>query len=130
MDGSERVYDFQRLAVYRKALDLVELADRFAPAFAGPRRHLGWQLHRAATSVPLNLAEGTGRYRSADKAQFYVIATGSAMECAAILDIADRLDVGPRALRARLRDLLAEVIPMLVSLSRAVRTRPTSRTTP
>ncbi|MEJ2503491.1 MAG: four helix bundle protein, partial [Gemmatimonadota bacterium] len=90
-------------------------------AFTGVRRHLGWQLHRAATSILLNIAEGSGRYRKLAMAQFYVIATGSAMECAAILDLADRLHVGSTDQRARMRSDVEAVASMLIRLTRAVR---------
>jgi four helix bundle protein len=121
MDDSRAVLNHERLNVYRLSLDLVEAVDRFAPCFTGVRRHLGWQLHRAASSVPLNIAEGNGRFRRKDKAQFFVIATGSALECAAAMDIADRLNVGPENERAVIRSLLVEVIRMLVGLTKSVR---------
>ena len=44
------------------------------------------QLHRAADSVVLNLAEGAGRTSRDDKRRFYAIAQGSLTECAAVLD--------------------------------------------
>jgi four helix bundle protein len=114
-------FDFERLDVYRRSLDLVILADGLSLAFRGVRRHLGWQLHRAASSIPLNIAEGCGRYRKLDRAQFFVVATGSAMECAAILDIADRLRVGSPDDRACLRSHVEATIAMLISLTRATR---------
>lgn len=51
--------------------------------------HLKDQLERAASSVVLNLAEGSERSTPADKRKFYVIALGSLRECQAILDLAD-----------------------------------------
>ena len=44
------------------------------------------QLNRAASSIPLNLAEGCGRIQTEDRKRFYSIARGSATECAAICD--------------------------------------------
>lgn len=117
------VLDHERLEVYRLALDAVVVADRLAVSFTGVRRHLGWQIHRAATSIVLNVAEGNGRFRPLDKAQFFVIATGSANECAAILDIADRLNVGDPELRAEMRTLLTSIIRMLIALARTSRSR-------
>ena len=45
------------------------------------------QLDRAATSVPLNIAEGNGKYSPKDRCRFFDIAYGSALECAAGLDV-------------------------------------------
>jgi len=45
------------------------------------------QLRRAAQSQPLNIAEGAGRTSRPDVAKHYTIARGSAMECAAVLDV-------------------------------------------
>ena len=123
MAGSGVVFDHERLKVYQLSLDLVEAVDGFVPCFTGVRRHLGWQMHRAATSVPLNIAEANGRYRRKDKAQLLVVATGSALECAAALDVADRLGVGPAEARATIRDLLENIARMLIALTKNVRAR-------
>jgi four helix bundle protein len=46
------------------------------------------QLHRAALSIALNLAEGRGRHTTIDQKRFFNIALASARECQAILLIA------------------------------------------
>jgi four helix bundle protein len=77
---------FQKLDVYRCAIELLALA---ASISARPPRgfsSLTEQLRRAALSVPLNVAEAAGRTTDADAARHYAIARGSAMECAAIID--------------------------------------------
>ena len=51
-------------------------------------RHLKDQLDRAAASIVLNLAEGSGRRTRADQKRFFSIAFGSLRECQAILDLA------------------------------------------
>ena len=121
MEARRRGFDHERLEVYQLSLELVERIDRLVPGFTGAREHLGGQMHRAACSIPLNTAEGNGRYRRKDKAQFLVIATGSALECSAILDIADRLGVGTRQDREAIRALLQSIVRMLVALSRSIR---------
>jgi four helix bundle protein len=45
------------------------------------------QLDRASTRLPLNVAEGNGKLSTSDRARFLEIARGSALECAACLDI-------------------------------------------
>ena len=68
--------------------------------------HLRDQLLRAASSVALNLAEGSAKASLRDRQRFYSIAMASARECQAVLDLvptaapevraaADALDVCP-----------------------------------
>jgi four helix bundle protein len=45
------------------------------------------QLGRAASSVALNLAEGSGKSSPKDRKRFYEIALGSVRECEAIMDL-------------------------------------------
>ena len=45
------------------------------------------QFDRASTSLPLNIAEGNGKFSDADRSRFLEIARGSALECAACLDL-------------------------------------------
>ena len=72
----------EKLDVYGFAIELVELA-------ASVRTRRGAanacdQLRRAATSVALNIAEACGK-SGADRARFFAIARGSALESAAAL---------------------------------------------
>lgn len=63
------------------------IALRVATHLRSSERELRDQLRRAALSIPLDIAEGAGKTTAADRARFHAIARGSAMECAAILDI-------------------------------------------
>ena len=49
-------------------------------------RNTNDQLKRAAFSIMLNIAEGSGRFTKPDKRNFYIISRGSVFECVAIFD--------------------------------------------
>ena len=71
---------------YEMALEIHKITANFPPQ---ERRELGTQLRRAATSVPINIAEGYGRKRSPeDFKRFLVIALGSCNEVSVIVDLA------------------------------------------
>jgi four helix bundle protein len=81
------MFDFEKLTVYKKAKEfdrqIIALicSDKFID------KVIANQLKRASLSIPLNIAEGTGRYSKADIKNFYVIARGSTFQCIAIFDI-------------------------------------------
>jgi four helix bundle protein len=74
------------------------------------------QPDRASTSLPLNIAEGNGKFSSVDRARFLEIARGSALECAACLDVlAVRKLVSPeRILPAK--EQLVRIVNMLMGM--------------
>jgi four helix bundle protein len=79
--------DFERLDVYRCAIDFLALSVRVTAQMPRGQADLRDQLRRAGTSIPLNIAEASGKTGAADRARFHAIARGSALECAAILDV-------------------------------------------
>jgi four helix bundle protein len=81
------------------------------------------QLDRASTSVPLNIAEGNGKFAIRDRCRFLDFARGSALECAAFLDVfvAKRL-VEPEKVRAGKEQLL-EIVSMLIGLTNSLSAR-------
>ena len=86
-------FGHEKLDVCKVAIDFVALADDIVESLPRGRGYLADQLHRAATSIPLNIAEGAGEYSSKDKARSYRMALRSATECAALIDVCrHRLD--------------------------------------
>jgi len=79
--------DFENLDVYRCAIEFLSLALRVASKLPRGESELRAQLKTAAMSVPLNIAEGTGKPSAADRAHAHAIARGSAMECGALVDV-------------------------------------------
>ena len=78
--------DHEKLEVYQASLEFITwtipVLDRL-PANASVRN----QLDRASTSIPLNIAEGNGKFTSPDRCRFFDNARGSALESAACLDV-------------------------------------------
>ena len=85
------------------------------------RRCLAKQLRRASPSIPLNIAEGAGEYSRPDKARFYRMALRSATECAAIFDVARRIELAPAPRCDASRELLLRIVSMLTKMARAMR---------
>lgn len=110
--------DHEKLEVYQAALEFISwtlpLLERL-PASASVRN----QLDRASTSVPLNKAEGNGKFTSPDRCRFFDNARGSALESAACLDVmvakgffrADEVQNG--------KTMLVRIVSMLFGLIRA-----------
>ncbi len=87
MMGQER--GFQGLEFYQASLRLVKAAYALAELFPERERYnLAAQLRRAVVSVPLNIAEGYGRYHYLDRLRFLYIARGSLNETVSAFDIA------------------------------------------
>jgi four helix bundle protein len=76
----------RNLDVYQAAVRFLPLATAIADGLPPRYASMAEQLRRAALSIPLNIAEGTGKTSRPDQRRFYAIAHGSAMECAAIID--------------------------------------------
>jgi four helix bundle protein len=109
-------FDHEKFDVYQAAIEFVILADMIVERLPRGRGYLGDQLQRAATSIPLNIAEGAGEYSSDEKNRFYRMAKRSATECAAILDICQRLRLIEEGQNIKGRELLARVAAMLTKM--------------
>jgi four helix bundle protein len=86
------MFTHENFEAYQLAIQFAGIALKIVDQLPAGHAALRDQLKRAAFSVPLNIAEGTGKNRAADRKRFYAIARGSAMECAAICDIIGLID--------------------------------------
>jgi four helix bundle protein len=79
-------FDHEKLKVYQEAIAfnawLAVLLDQTIRL--GDAKD---QLDPASTSIPLNIAEGNGKYAIKDRCRFFDIAHVSTLECAAALDV-------------------------------------------
>ena len=80
------MFDFQNLSVYKKA-KLFHVNCKKIILEKKLDRYVVDQLGRASFSVPLNIAEGSGKFSKAHRKNYFTIARASLFECVAILDI-------------------------------------------
>ncbi|HVF72451.1 MAG TPA: four helix bundle protein [Chthoniobacterales bacterium] len=115
-------FDHERLLVYQAALKFVTWSTELI-ASVHAKAAVKDQLDRASTSVPLNIAEGNGKFATKDRCRFLDFARGSALECAACLDVlvAKRL-VGADTIASGKAQLL-EVVSMLIGLTNSLHAR-------
>jgi four helix bundle protein len=111
------MFGFQRLDAYRASTEFLGVASNLLRRIPKGYGDIVDQLRRAALSVPLNIAEGSGKFNR-DAVRFYTIARGSALECAAILDALEAMAVLDQATLERPRALLERVVSMLTGLIR------------
>src|SRR5438552_15490134 len=113
-----RPLDFERLDVYRCAIDFLVLAVRVTARMPRGHADLRDQLRRASSSIPLNIAEACGKTSNVDRAHFHAIARGSALECAAILDVLLRFGVIAPADLETGKALVSRIVAMLSKMCR------------
>ncbi len=108
-------FDHEKLDVYQEALAFVAWLSELTEA--GVRwGEVKEQLDRASSSILLNIAEGNGKYAPKDRCRFLDIARGSALECAAGLDV---LVSRRRLARERIhpgKERLQRIVRMLMGL--------------
>ena len=104
--------DAEKLDVFRVAVEFQAIAAQIGTKASAALRD---QFERASVSIVLNIAEGAGRRSKRDKARFYSIARGSAMECGGVLAILSARQI---AECEAARKLLVRVVQMLSALER------------
>ncbi|MBK6914862.1 MAG: four helix bundle protein [Ignavibacteriales bacterium] len=118
----EKVFSHEKLNVYKRSLDFVEFADKLL-CKQKERISACDQLDRASTSIPLNIAEGSGKFSSKDKSRYYDIARGSATESAACLDvllIKKKIETDENS---KGKEILFEIVSMLIGLIKSTSDR-------
>lgn len=112
-------FDREKLNVYHEALAFVGRATDLLERV--PKRMAVYdQLDRASTAIPLNIAEGTGKFTPPDRCRYYDTARGSALECAACLDVLVVKKVLQSHDITEVKNILIRIVSMLVGLIKAV----------
>jgi four helix bundle protein len=108
-------FHHEKLTVYQRALEFATWSQDLIESLtkkASTRDHL----ERAGDSIALNIAEGNGKFSQKDRARFFQIAHGSALESAACLDllVARRCCNGNAI--ANGKSILEEIVKMLFAM--------------
>jgi len=81
---------FEKLEVYQRGVKLAESAFKLIDELPRGQSAVADQLKRAAISIPLNIAEGNGRWHRKERRNFFFIARGSVFECVPLLEFCRR----------------------------------------
>lgn len=110
--------DHEKLDVYRCSIEHLSFVYESLPNVPRGFASLADQWRRAATSIPLNIAEAVGKPSAPDRANKFAIARGEAMDCGAILDVIQLLGCVEPARAAQAKSVLVRVVEMLSKLCR------------
>ena len=108
----------EKLDVYQVAIEFLAYASLLSSELPRGSNYLVDQLRRAALSVPLNIAEATGKPGGQDRKRFYSIARGSAAECGAVLDAAYAMKLIQRDDLSQGKGMLVRLVAMLTKMCR------------
>ena len=110
-------FDHEKLDVYQEAIAFCGWVGEFIAAISAKAAAKD-QLDRASTSIPLNIAEGNGKFSVKDRARFLEMARGSALECAACLDVLLVRKLASEEQIVLAKDQLVRIVQMLIGLLR------------
>lgn len=105
-------FHHEKLTVYKRALEFAAWSQELIDSLTA-KLSTRDQLARAGDSMALNIAEGNGKFSQRDRARFFQIAHGSALECAACLDLLVARKGCDHAAIARGKEILEEIVKML-----------------
>lgn len=108
-------FDHEKLEVYQQALAFCGWAGDLINEISGKAAAKD-QLDRASTSIPLNIAEGNGKFSNADRSRFLEMSRGSALECAGALDVFVARKLTSTERIADGKEQLVSIVKMLVGL--------------
>jgi four helix bundle protein len=110
--------NFRKLVVYQAVVRFLPtaagIADGLPPRYAGMADHL----RCASLSIPLNIAEGSGKNTGPDQRRSCSMARRSAMECAAIMDACSALALIEQPRSQETDELLLAVVRMVSKMRR------------
>ncbi len=108
-------FHHEKLIVYQRTLEFAAWSQMLIDSLSkktSTRDHL----ERAGDSIALNIAEGNGKFSLKDRARFFQIAHGSALESAACLDLFVARGCCEQDAIAKGKLILEEIVKMLFTM--------------
>ncbi len=112
-------FGHEKLEVYRRAMDFMEYRDEML-------KSLRYQvaacdhLNRASESIPLNIAHGSASLSPKERVAFFGYANGSALECAACLDVLSVKEMLDNSRQLSGKVILRQIVGMLISMKNEI----------
>src|SRR5438128_6319225 len=108
-------FHHEKLSVYQQTLEFDGWSQDLIESLT-KRTSTRDHLERAGDSIALNIAEGNGKFSKKDRARFFQIAHGSALESAACLDLLVARRCCARDAIVRGKAILEEIVKMLFTM--------------
>jgi len=119
MNNPNPHFDHEKLIAYQRSIQFVAWSSQLLEKLPA-KLAVCDQLDRASTSVPLNLAEGNAKHTAPDRCRYFDTARGSALECAACLDVLVAKGKCPVEQIQAGKQILLEVVALLIGLIRSI----------
>jgi four helix bundle protein len=117
------MFSYEKLDVYKKAYSVNQAVYRFIKKNNSIPLYAKNQLGRASLSIMLNIAEGNSKFSNKDKRNFFVVARGSASECAALVHFLTEEDEINGPLKKTLYSAFEEISIMLYKMIKNLETK-------
>ena len=115
---SENTFDHEKLRVYQASIEFIIWLETILQKV--PKGNAVYnQLDRASISIPLNIAEGNGKFTERDRCKYFDIARGSALESAAAIDVLIAKNILNETELIPGKNILRNIVSMLVGLIRS-----------
>lgn len=115
------MHNFRKLLVYQKSIKFASAARKVIRKFPKEEMFaLSSQFRRAADSITLNIAEGSGNDSSKEMIKFLGYSIRSAYECLCCIDIAVENEYLKTSDSKTVEQFVDEIIKMLVALQKTI----------
>lgn len=115
-------FSFEKLDVWNRSVDLSVLIYKITKVFPESEKYgITNQLRRACNSIGANIAEGSGRKSSVEKARLFEIAFSSLLELVHFLRLSIKLEFVKEEDLAEVNALISEVSNKLNALHKQVK---------